>query len=445
MIKNRSEKGQVMVLLILALVGLFGFAALAIDGAMIYSDRRIAQNASDSSSMAGAGAAGQEVQWITKGSWDCSGSALINAQATAVAASIASAGVNDYIIDADVSDDHGVTTVCSDSTDYYLDTVVTLTEQTDSTFAHLFFSGPLVNTVESVARVHARHPVAEGYNIISLTDDCTGNDKGTRILGDSTIILSGGGGFFSNSCFICSGSSGSITGDSIEYYDTGGFDCTGMTLNVPNIDQAADKIDPEVEAPDCDGEYPGGPVNAPGGTDIVLSPGYYKKLSVTASGDTLTMADGLYCFDGAFTFSASPLSGIGGLLNATDVTIAMVGSKGLKITGNGVMTMNPPPANCGAPGEDACPGGAIGGLLIWVDPSINDPVVLIGGSGSTFDGTVYHPSGTIEIGGNADGDTLTYGTQLIGDTIKVHGNATLDLVYNETYFYHTRSKIEVAK
>jgi len=437
--KKRAEEGQVMILLVLALVGLFAFAALAIDGGMIYSDRRIAQNAADASSLAGAGAAGQEVQWIPKSSWNCDSSPEIAiAETIAISKAIDSAGINDYTIDADVSDNHGVTTVCSDSTDFYLDTVVTITEQTDSTFAHLFFSGPLVNTVESVARVHARHPVAEGYNIISLTDDCTGHDKGTRITGDSTIVLSNGGGFFSNSCFICSGGAGSITGDSIYYYDTGGFDCTNMTLNVPTIEQAADKLQPVIEGPDCDGEYPGGSVNPPGGSDIVLPPGYYKKLSVTSTGDTLTMADGLYCFDGAVNFSADQLT-------ATNVTIAMVGSKSLSVTGSGVVTMHPPPADCGAPSTPACPNGAIGGLLIWVDPSIKFPVVLIGGSGSTFDGTVYHPGGTIEIGGTSSLDTLTYGTQLIGDTIKVHGDATINLVYNETYYYHTRSKLEVAK
>ena len=46
-----SESGQAIVLIGVAFVVLLGFAALAIDGSMIYSDRRYAQNAADSSSL----------------------------------------------------------------------------------------------------------------------------------------------------------------------------------------------------------------------------------------------------------------------------------------------------------------------------------------------------------------------------------------------------------
>src|SRR5512140_2510800 len=49
-----NEKGQALVLIALAAVGLFAFAALAIDGSRVYSDRRHAQNAADTSALAGA-------------------------------------------------------------------------------------------------------------------------------------------------------------------------------------------------------------------------------------------------------------------------------------------------------------------------------------------------------------------------------------------------------
>jgi uncharacterized membrane protein len=56
--QESSEYGQALVLIALAFVVLIGFAALAIDGGMTYSNRRIAQAASDSASLAGAGLAG---------------------------------------------------------------------------------------------------------------------------------------------------------------------------------------------------------------------------------------------------------------------------------------------------------------------------------------------------------------------------------------------------
>jgi hypothetical protein len=51
---SRSEKGQAMVLIVLAIVAMLGFAALAIDLGMIYSDRGAAQNAADSAAMSAA-------------------------------------------------------------------------------------------------------------------------------------------------------------------------------------------------------------------------------------------------------------------------------------------------------------------------------------------------------------------------------------------------------
>jgi Flp pilus assembly protein TadG len=54
MIIKASEKGQALILITLAAVGLFAFAALAIDGSMAFSNKRHAQNAADTAAMAGA-------------------------------------------------------------------------------------------------------------------------------------------------------------------------------------------------------------------------------------------------------------------------------------------------------------------------------------------------------------------------------------------------------
>ena len=51
---RRSESGQVFVILVLVLLGLIGFTALAVDGGMVYSERRRAQNAADAGALAAA-------------------------------------------------------------------------------------------------------------------------------------------------------------------------------------------------------------------------------------------------------------------------------------------------------------------------------------------------------------------------------------------------------
>ena len=48
---NNSEGGQVLAFLAICFVVLLGFAALAIDGGMVFADRRQAQNAADASSL----------------------------------------------------------------------------------------------------------------------------------------------------------------------------------------------------------------------------------------------------------------------------------------------------------------------------------------------------------------------------------------------------------
>src|SRR4030095_1734695 len=49
-----KERGQALVMIAVAGVVLFAFAALAIDGSMVFSDRRHSQNASDTAVLAAA-------------------------------------------------------------------------------------------------------------------------------------------------------------------------------------------------------------------------------------------------------------------------------------------------------------------------------------------------------------------------------------------------------
>jgi uncharacterized membrane protein len=67
MLIKASEKGQVLVLIVLAAVGLFAFAALAIDGTAIFSDRRHAQNAADTAALDAALAKIRNNDWEAEG------------------------------------------------------------------------------------------------------------------------------------------------------------------------------------------------------------------------------------------------------------------------------------------------------------------------------------------------------------------------------------------
>jgi uncharacterized membrane protein len=51
---KHSEKGQALILIAFGIVTLIGFTALAVDGGRVFSDRRNAQNAADTSALAAA-------------------------------------------------------------------------------------------------------------------------------------------------------------------------------------------------------------------------------------------------------------------------------------------------------------------------------------------------------------------------------------------------------
>ncbi|HLA87238.1 MAG TPA: Tad domain-containing protein, partial [Anaerolineales bacterium] len=54
MIHKKSENGQAIILIVFAIVGLIGLTGLTVDGGLVYSDRRQAQNAADSAAFAAA-------------------------------------------------------------------------------------------------------------------------------------------------------------------------------------------------------------------------------------------------------------------------------------------------------------------------------------------------------------------------------------------------------
>src|SRR5689334_9338069 len=53
-LRPSTQRGQALVMIALAAIGLFAFAALAIDGSAVFSDRRHAQNAADTAALAAA-------------------------------------------------------------------------------------------------------------------------------------------------------------------------------------------------------------------------------------------------------------------------------------------------------------------------------------------------------------------------------------------------------
>ncbi len=207
-IKNKP-KGQAIIIVALAMVGLLGIVAMAVDGSMIYSDRRELQSAADNAAMSAAAAAATSMDGnaINYQSFICASSdpdkadevaAVQAAETAALDAAISRTGTYGYPIDIDLSDHNGVNITCriivnAGLVERYLDVRVEITHESKTGFTRFILPTGVANTVEAVARVQPRRSLSMGNAIASLGPDCPGI---RWWLGMGMINITGGGMFF---------------------------------------------------------------------------------------------------------------------------------------------------------------------------------------------------------------------------------------------------------
>ncbi len=90
---KKLESGQAIILIAVAVVGLLGAVALAVDGSMIYSDRNSMQGTADNTAMsaAAAGAIEMDTQGVYALGFSCDDQEVIDAMVAARDAAIARA------------------------------------------------------------------------------------------------------------------------------------------------------------------------------------------------------------------------------------------------------------------------------------------------------------------------------------------------------------------
>ncbi|NOQ40705.1 MAG: hypothetical protein GQ562_10355 [Anaerolineales bacterium] len=420
--KHRGEEGQVLAFLAIVLVVLLGFAALALDGGMLFSDRRDAQNAADSASLAGGSAAAYYMRTnnINYNAFICGTSGTLSTEASAEIEAINRAASNDYVIDNDLSDKHGVSVNCEivdmgSYLDKYFDVTTKITRDTTTNFAQLVYDGPLRNEVEAVTRVYPPAPIAFGKAIIALNESsCSGNSNGIVFSGSSTTTVTGGG-VWSNGCLTGDGASFNVT------VNNGGVGFAGSsTGTLTNINPAPEYIPstlPDhstiVGEPDCSG-LPNRTV--PNVGDATLEPGIYSKISWT--GGALTLNPGLYCITDSQGINMN-----GGEVQGDGVTIFL-------LAGGVIINGNVSPVDLRAPEESPDPSPAVPGILFYLANGNSNTISITGNSTSFYLGTVYAPDGDLFFSGTS-GTNPTFNTQLIGNNVEVSGGATIDINFND--------------
>lgn len=426
-IRETTETGQAIVIIAISLIVLLGFTALAVDGSMVYSDRRNAQNAADSSSLAGGGAAAMSLEKneIFSTDWDCTSVGVKNAMNAALSAAISRASTNNYIIDNDADDLHGATAVCGKYTTYwvdkYIDVTTYISDTTQTYFASLIYGRDIVNNVSAVTRIRPRTPVAHGMAIVSVATDC--HDGGVTFDGDAGVTLNDGG-VFSNSCIVANG------GVDVEVYGALNAcvaeDCytaNGTALVEPLPNDNAEPLKPsdyEIDPPGCDSfstpDY--GKFNA-GGVEPI-SPGWYTEIKVNNDADVVTMAPGLYCIRDDFVTTGGTITGTGVTIYIEDGTFST----------NGNATINLAAPDCSEGGSCLGVPLALPGVLIYIpETNAKNEVNLLGDADSDYYGLVYAPAGEIEVGGGSSLMGVIH-TQLIGYDVKIHGTTSIDITYD---------------
>lgn len=403
---HKRQRGQALVIIALAIVGLAGMAGLVIDGGNIFLDRRNAQNAADAAALS---AALVRVQG-TK-----------NPQATAIGIALQNGYNNDGVTNKVEVHIPPISGPNKDDSEYIQ---VIITSHVKTYIASVIGWRQVTNTVSAVARTKPSEikEILLGQAVVSLapTSDCM-NDVAFYLHGEATLDITGGGVFVNSNnrdCAFVQKGSGSIRirdNHSINIVGTASIQkprllTPGVTVGVVPITYPPPFFMPKVGCGDKMAE-----VSQDGGS---MSPGSWGDEFPPQGVHHLD--SGIYC--------------LGSGINITD-----------DIEGNNVLLIIEDGDVHFSGGADiilnASNSGEFKGLLMYVPMDNKNKVQLNGGSDSNIKGTILAPASEIHINGN---DSSTgFHSQIIGYTIDVNGNSNVVIIYNDDQNFNTLTMPEV--
>ena len=417
MIIKASEKGQALILITLAAVGLFAFAALAIDGSIAFSDKRHAQNAADTSALAGALAKirSQDLNTAINAARDRASSNGYNNDGTTNVVEV-------YLC----SDTNATCTALPTSAKPEEYVQVKITSHVQTRFARVIGRSELTNRVTAVA--HAvpgyRTSTFGGNALVALnTDACPAFDYG----GGATTTVTGSGIFVNSRC------DGTAPYNASNQALNSSSNNTTLTVPCFNI-VGGNTVRPSslITTGSCasstnnSSAFISSPLdvyrkpNIPCGTSAgaydstTLNPGNYS--GAFPPGGQTVMKPGIYCIDaGNQGFS---LSG-GQTLTGTNVLIYMK-SGNVNWTSGGVQLS----AMQGVSAE-------YDGLLLYLAEGNCSNVSITGNGTSRYVGTILAPCSLVKLaGGSSTGNQNVLENQIIADLIQLTGSNTLNINYN---------------
>lgn len=452
--RNQTESGQIIVIFAIALIALLALTALAIDGGMVYADRRHDQNVADAAAFAGGSAAAKVLEeglagmpaTSYHGSFECPATnacgsiadpeqrhiCLAMQAARAAAQARARENINlatQTELETGLANDNGVEVSCVDNDtsrsvmpDKYIQIEVRLTSQTKTSFAHIVTGeNTITNKVAAIVRVRPRQPFMGGNALVALKDSCSSKKDGLWFHNNQPVEVNYGG-IFSNGCLEANNNNVRVNAPDGEIlYVIDGPESGIFTPTPKQTNTVMGKIPmPDIN---CDTLTPRS-FNKGAGT---YEPGTYT--GTFAPNKDATLMPGLYCFKNGISVTSKDLSGEG-------VTL-YVPNGPVKITG----AVN----NLRAPTEQEASSGltaGIAGLLIYLPETNSSSVEITGNTDSKFTGTVYAPQSPIYFKGTSDIGKTWY-TQFVGWTIEVAGNSSITINYDQSQSYTSPAYLEL--
>jgi len=420
------ESGQTLIVIAFAAVGLFAFAALAIDGGMVFSDRRHSQNASDTAALAAALARARGNAFWEQAGLD---RAAINEYSSATGST-----VEVYLCsDANAT----CTNLPAGAEDQYVQARITSTVKLF--FARIIGWQEVTNHTDAIARASIPEvtPWFDGNALVSTMEGCRSagdpNDPFT-IGGNGTTIINDSGIFVNSTCdpaFTDNGNSNLVT------TDEGVCVVGGVPGNVTGVSPYPDgncgsQVDPskyQLPNPDCS---QAGSITGSGG-NYEAWPGYFNISgnqtfpNVSPSG-VLKLHKGIYCLHNGISLNGN--WEITTDLNENDIHDS--DSEGVffyipdgDVTFNGGSTMEIYAINSLS---DDYPEQFLN-YLIYIPPSNEANVTITGNNGSVFTGTILAPTSHVTL--NGSGNSFSLDTQIIGYDLTITGGGYIDITYNQ--------------
>jgi putative Flp pilus-assembly TadE/G-like protein len=374
-------------MIVLAVVGMVGLTALAVDSGNAYAVRRHAQNTADTAALAAGLAMSDNQNWS--------------------AAALARAASNGYNND---GVNNTVTIVSPPSSGPYAGSAnyiqVTIHTTTKTFFASVVGVSQLSSTVSAVTLGEPAYTtqIAYGNAMVGLAP------HGCSVFwshGSFNATVEGSGVFVNSDdsrCAMRENGSGTITAPSFNVVGGATFDSghvIGPVLPADPIPYPPNIAWPE---PNCTGT-----ATKSGST---LSPGSWHGQFPPHGVDTLQ--PGVYCVSGDFRVNGNET------LTGNGVTIIMESGT---VVWNGGATLN----------LSATTTGDYAGLLLYAPMTNDDPLTINGNGDSHFQGTILAPASDIQVLGT--GAAAGFHSQVVGYTVELGGTADSTIVYNDNENY----------